>query len=115
MESVPGGRCTTAPDVCALLGPERPRPCRPGDRQRAPSGSTGSPPEDAAPSRVAPTTTVRRRRESAESGQGPPEDPGTGLGAAVPRAVHEVRHRLHLPEGAEEGPAQADPAVLLPH
>ena len=33
---------------------------------------------------------------------------------AVSRAVHEVRHRLHLPEGAEEGPAQADPPLVLP-
>src|SRR3954447_6406260 len=61
-----------------------------------------------------PTPTVRSRRESTEPGEGPPEDPGTGLGAGVSRAVHEVRHRLHLPESAEEGPAQADPPVVLP-
>src|SRR3954468_1880667 len=61
-----------------------------------------------------PPTTVRSPRESAESGEGSPEDPGTRLGAAVPRALHEVQDRLHLPEGREEGPAQAGPPVLLP-
>ena len=52
--------------------------------------------------------------ESPECGKGPPEDPGTGLGTAVPRAGFAVRHGLHVPQGSEEGPAQAGPAVLLP-
>src|ERR1022692_4026781 len=53
--------------------------------------------------------------ESPERGQGTPEDPGAVLGTALPRAGGAVRHRLHLREVAEEGPAQAGPAVLLPH
>src|SRR4029453_8670031 len=61
-----------------------------------------------------PTPTMRSRRESTEPGEGPPEDPGTRLGTPVSRAVHEVRDRLHVPEGAEEGPAQADPSLVLP-
>ena len=56
----------------------------------------------------------RSADESPKRGQGSPEDPGAGLGAAVPRAGLPVRNRLHVPEGAEEGPAQAGPAVLLP-
>src|SRR5450432_3086482 len=52
--------------------------------------------------------------ESPERGQGTPEDPGAVLGTALPRAGVAVRHRLHVPEGPEEGPAQAGPAVLLP-
>ena len=52
--------------------------------------------------------------ESPKRGEGPPEDPGAGLGAAVPRAGVAVRNGLHVPEGAEEGPAEAGPAVLLP-
>src|SRR5580693_6089872 len=52
--------------------------------------------------------------EPPERGQGPPEDPGALLGTAVPHAGKPLRNGLHVPEGAEEGPAQAGPAVLLP-
>ena len=56
----------------------------------------------------------RGDHESPECGQGPPEDPGTVLGTDVPRAGVAVRNGLHVPEGPEEGSAQAGPAVLLP-
>ena len=52
--------------------------------------------------------------ESPKRGQGSREDPGAGLGAALPRAGLPVRDRLHVPEGQEEGPAQAGPPVVLP-
>src|SRR5215469_13440290 len=56
----------------------------------------------------------RGDNESPERSQGSPEDPGTRLGTAVPRARLAVRHRLHLREGPEEGPAEAGPPFLLP-
>ena len=55
-----------------------------------------------------------RDRESGEHHEGPQQDPGALLGSHVRLAGGEVRHRLHVREGAEEGPAQAGPAVLLP-
>src|SRR3954467_13493975 len=61
-----------------------------------------------------PERRARSEHESPECGQSTPEDPGAVLGAALPRAGFPVRHRLHVPEGAEEGPPQAGPAVVLP-
>src|SRR5262249_7792733 len=52
--------------------------------------------------------------ESPERRKGTPEDPGAGLGTDVSRAGRPVRNRLHVPEGAEEGPAQAGAALVLP-
>src|SRR5580704_12358180 len=52
--------------------------------------------------------------ESPKRGQGTPEDPGAGLGTDVPRAGVPVRNGLHVPEGPEEGPAEAGAPVLLP-
>src|SRR3954454_21987516 len=46
--------------------------------------------------------------------EGPPEDPGAVLGADVRRAGRQVPDRLHVREGAQEGSAQAGPALLLP-
>src|ERR1700722_17029173 len=60
---------------------------------------------------------TRRERgddESPEWGQGAPEAPRAHLGAQVPRASRPVRNRLPVPQGREEGPAQAGAAVLLP-
>src|SRR5277367_3676005 len=46
--------------------------------------------------------------------EGPSEDPGTVLGTPVPPAGLAVRNGLHVPEGTEEGPAQASAPLLLP-
>ena len=56
----------------------------------------------------------RSADEPSECGESPPEDPGAVLGTGVPRARGALRNRLHVPEGEEEGPAQAGPAFLLP-
>src|SRR5215813_10515838 len=52
--------------------------------------------------------------ESPECGEGPPEDSRVVLGTGVPRAGLSVRNRLHVPQSAEEGPAEAGSAVVLP-
>ena len=52
--------------------------------------------------------------EPPERGQGPPEDPGALLGTPVPHAGRPLRNRLHVPQGAEEGPAQAGAPLVLP-
>src|SRR3954465_6428556 len=98
--------------------PPRPRP--PGSLTRTPAVPPPAPRRRPPPRTTAAEprrpswNSTRRRDEPSEFGEGSPEDPGTFLGAAVPRAVHEVRHRLHLPEGGQEGPAEAGPPVLLP-
>src|ERR1700721_3927386 len=52
--------------------------------------------------------------EPPKRGEGPPEDPGPVRGTPVPPAGLAVRNGLHVPEGAEEGPAQAGAPLLLP-
>src|SRR6266550_3213989 len=56
----------------------------------------------------------RSAHEPSECGESPPEDPGVVLGSGLPRARVALRNRLHVPEGEEEGPAQAGSALLFP-
>ena len=80
-------------------------------------GAEASRPGPRPPRGMNPDPGTRRERgddESPKCGQGSPEDPGTCLGASVPRACVAVRDGLHVPQGTEEGPAEAGPPVLLP-
>ena len=58
---------------------------------------------------------TRSEGEQSKHHQGSRQNPGAVLGAVIRQPGREVRDRLHVREGPEEGPAQAGPAVLLPH